>query len=104
MPPRRPRRLTKQQTGSKPSDPIGLGAWAFAVWQELRDPTVVATLKGLRPKAYVPHAMFDIARVEMARGNKDEAKNLFEALEREHEDFSLNAQVKARLAELRATE
>ena len=43
--------------------------------------------------------MFDIARVEMARGNKDEAKNLFEALEREHEDFSLNAQVKARLAE-----
>ena len=102
--------LTKQQTGSlKPSDPIGfLAHQRLAAWQEDRGDLdgAVATLKGLRAAKgfYVPHAMFDIARVEMARGNKDEAKNLFEALEREHEDFSLNAQVKARLAELRATE
>ena len=102
--------LTKQQARElKPSDPIGfLAHQRLAAWQEDRGDLegAVATLKGLRSAKgfYVPHAMFDIARVEMARGNKDEAKNLFEALEREHEDFSLNAQVKERLAELRAAE
>ena len=102
--------LTKQQAASlKPSDPIGfLAHQRLAAWQEDKGDLdgAVATLKGLRAAKsfYVPHAMFDIARVEMARGNKEEAKNLFEALEREHEDFSLNAQVKARLAELRAAE
>ena len=102
--------LTKQQASSlKPSDPIGfLAHQRLAAWQEDRGDLdgAITTLKGLRAAKgfYVPHAMFDIARVEMARGNKEEAKNLFEALEREHEDFSLNAQVKARLAELRAAE
>ena len=50
----------------------------LAAWQEDRGDLdgAVATLKGLRAAKgfYVPHAMFDIARVEMARGNTEEAK------------------------------
>ena len=63
----------------KPSDPIGfLAHQRLAAWQEDRGDLdgAVATLKGLRAAKgfYVPHAMFDIARVEMARGNTEEAK------------------------------
>ena len=101
--------MTKQQAGRvDASDPIGfLAHQRLAAWQEDRGDidAAIGTLKGLRDAKtfYTPHAMFDIARLEMSRGNNEAATSLFEALEREHEDFALNSQVKAKLAELRAS-
>lgn len=100
--------MTKQQTTRvDASDPIGfLAHQRLAAWQEDRGEidAAIGTLKGLRDAKsfYTPHAMFDIGRLEMGRGNTEAATALFEALEREHEDFALNSQVKAKLAELRA--
>ena len=60
--PGRPRfRLTKQQTGSQPSDPIGfLAHQRLVAWQEDRGDLdgAVATLKGLRRKGLLRPARY----------------------------------------------